>query len=87
MQFEVEDRIRDRDDISAREISARMTLMDEFLKDLDDGLGEPVQVAYTLYLKYMEYMSNTLGSQASYMFEIMADEAGYLIDYFTEACY
>ncbi len=86
LEFSVQNDILNRDDVTAHEVSYRISLIDEFFKMVDDGLGEPVQVAYTLYLKYMECMFKSMGNKASYMFEIMADEAGYLIDYFNECC-
>ena len=65
------------------DISARRLLIDEFLSKIYDGLGEPVQIAYTLYLKYLEMVHMSSGfEEATLLFEMMADEAGYLVDYF-----
>ena len=67
----------------SRDLIARKMLIDEFLTDVDNGAGEPVNVAYTLYLKYMEYLHKSEGFEdAEKMFETMADEAGNLINYF-----
>lgn len=82
LQLSIESEILKQEDKDAHDTSARIMLIDEFLKKVDEGLGEPDQVAYTLYLKYTECMFDSMGKKASYMFEIMADEAGSLMDYF-----
>ena len=64
------------------EAATRKYVIDEIFRYIELGYGEPVEVAYNLYLKYMALM-NAVGDDKhewANIFSDMCDEASYVID-------
>lgn len=58
------------------EKSARILLVDELLQRIDDGLNEPIEAAYCLFMKYAEWYEISKEE----IFSDMADEALFIVD-------
>lgn len=63
-------------DSPSLEKSARLLLVDELLERIENGDGEPVEIAYMLFAKYGEWF--TISHEP--IFEDMRDEALFIVD-------
>lgn len=58
------------------EKSSRLLLVDELMEKIDQGYGEPIEMAYLLFAKYGEWYAKS----GNDIFADMRDEALFIVD-------